>query len=156
MFHDVSWTCVECCWFVWWCFLDVFLDFTWFYSSVSIKFNMFELNFSGKKTTFDKLVRIYFWGGCGVASPRWPVMRPVVGHETSRSNTCGASKSGPDAFLKLNDQTFKSAITSAKKVNAKMDKIFEYESEQHGEKIFSSRVSALRSALESVKVAVSL
>lgn len=56
-----------------------------------------------------------------------------------------------DAAVKLTDQSFKSAITSAKKVNAKVDKKLEYETESNSQKLFSVRTTKLRTVLEAVK-----
>ena len=52
---------------------------------------------------------------------------------------------------KVTDQQFKSAFTAAKKVNTKTDKRLEYESEANGQKLFTVRVSKLRSMLENLK-----
>ena len=56
-----------------------------------------------------------------------------------------------DASVKLTDQSFKSAITSAKKVNAKVDKKLEYDTESNSQKLFSVRITKLRAVLEAVK-----
>lgn len=55
-----------------------------------------------------------------------------------------------DASAKLTEQTIKSAITSAKKVNSKVDKRV-YPEEKNGDKLFSVRAQKLRAALEAVK-----
>lgn len=56
-----------------------------------------------------------------------------------------------DSTVKILTQSFNSAITQAKKVNSKVDKKLDYETESDGQKTFSVRVAKLRSALEGVK-----
>ena len=56
-----------------------------------------------------------------------------------------------DATAKITDQMFKSALTAAKKVNSKVDKKLDYETETDEQKVFSVRVAKLRSALEAAR-----
>lgn len=56
-----------------------------------------------------------------------------------------------DPSVRITDQQLKSALTQAKKVNSKVDKRVDYESEENNEKTLSKRASLLKNAMESAK-----